>query len=104
MTYRPPSMKVPMIMIFLPVETFKFQSTGTGRISITKSVTTFMTPAANTTAVKLMHLPSMLLFHCAAGGTHWRMSRNKKAIVEVVMKAPLASKAILKLRCGKRRL
>lgn len=69
-TYSPPSANVLMIMRFLAGETFRFQSTGMGRKRIMKSVTTLMTPAAMTTAVKLMHLPLMDVFHCEAGGTH----------------------------------
>ena len=70
MTYRPPSMNVPIVIRFRALDTFKFQSTGIGRIRIVKSVTTFMTPAASTTAVKLMHLPFTEVSHCEAGGTH----------------------------------
>lgn len=63
-------MNVHIIIRFRAADTFRFQSTGIGRIRIVKSVTTFKTPATITTAVKLMHLPFMLVSHCEAGGTH----------------------------------
>ena len=63
-----------------------------------KSVMTLTIPAASTTAVKLTHLPLILLSHCEAGGMQFKMSKKKKAMLEETMNAPTATRANLNQR------